>query len=264
MSGVPAAMKRNRLLRSGVNALRHRTVTPADALLVSYPKSGNTWLKFMLAHALTGVAATFDATEDAIGTVGGRTDVPALLPGGGRILKSLEAFSTGVRAPGPVVYVVRDGRDVAVSYYQQLVRKGLNPGAFSSYLPRFVAGEVDGYGPWGAHVTSWLDRRVTRERRLLTIRYEDLLEDPLGGLQQTLEFLGATVDAEVVEAAVEANRFEQMRRRETDSAFHAKQGDKFFVRRGIAGEWRETFSEADTALFDRAFGAVLDRLGYMR
>jgi uncharacterized cupin superfamily protein len=55
-----------------------------------------------------------------------------------------------------------------------------------------------------------------------------------------------------------------MRRRETESEFHAKQGDKFFVRRGIAGEWRETFSEADTALFNSAFGAVLDRLGYMR
>jgi hypothetical protein len=264
MSGVPSALKRNPLLRSGMNALRHRSVTQADALLVSYPKSGNTWLKFMLAHALTGVATSFDATEDAIGRVGGRTDVPALLPGGGRILKSHEAFSAGVRAPGPVVYVVRDGRDVAVSYYQQFVRRGWNPGAFSSFLPRFVAGEVDGYGAWGAHVTSWLDRRAPRDERLLTIRYEDLLEDPLGGLQQTLEFLGASVDAEVVEAAVEANRFEQMRRRETESAFHAKQGDKFFVRRGIAGEWRETFSEADIALFDGAFGGVLDRLGYER
>jgi hypothetical protein len=264
MSGVPAAMKRNRLLRSGVNAVRHRTVTRSDALLVSYPKSGNTWLKFMLAHALTGVATSFDATEDAIGSVGGHTDVPPLLPGGGRILKSHEALSTGVRAPGPVVYVVRDGRDVAVSYHQAFVRKGLNPGAFSGYLPRFVAGEVDGYGAWGAHVTSWLDGRVARDGRLLTIRYEDLLEDPIGGLQLTLEFLGASVDAEAVEAAVEANRFEQMRRRETESSFHEKQGDKFFVRRGIAGEWRETFSEADIALFDGAFGAVLDRLGYAR
>jgi hypothetical protein len=259
---IPAAAKRNRLLRSGVNALRHRGVTQADALLVSYPKSGNTWLKFMLAHALTGVATSFDATEDAIGRVGGRTDVPALLPDGGRILKSHEAFSAGVRAPGPVVYVVRDGRDVAVSYYQQFVRRGWEPGEFSDFLPRFVAGQVDGYGPWGAHVTSWLDGRVAPDRRLLTIRYEDLLEDPLGGLQQTLGFLGVSVDADVVEAAVEANRFEQMRRRETESAFHEKQGDRFFVRRGIAGEWRETFSDADAALFDRAFGAVLERLGY--
>jgi hypothetical protein len=264
MSGVPAAMKRNRLLRSGVNALRHRAVTRADALLVSYPKSGNTWLKFMLAHALTGVATSFDATEDAIGQVGKRTDVPALLPGGGRILKSHEAFAAGVRARGPVVYVVRDGRDVAVSYHRQFERRGWNPGPFSTYLPRFVAGQVDGYGPWGTHVTSWLDGRVARDGRLLTIRYEDLLDDPLGGLQETLEFLGASVDAEVVEAAVEANRFEEMRKRETESAFHAKQGDKFFVRRGIAGEWQETFSEADIALFDGAFGAVLDRLGYMR
>ncbi len=262
--GVPVAVKRNRLLRSGVNAYRHRGVTPADALLASYPKSGNTWVKLMLAHALTGVAASFDEQEDAIGRVGGRTDVPALLPGGGRILKSHEPFSAGVRAPGPVVYVVRDGRDVAVSYYQQFVRTGLNPGAFSSYLPRFVAGKVDGFGPWGAHVTSWLDGRVANDGRLLTLRYEDLLEDPLGGLQQALDFLGASVEPEVVEAAVEANRFEQMRRRETESAFHERQNNQFFVRRGIAGEWRETFSDADSALFDRAFGTVLERLGYDR
>lgn len=259
---VPTAMKRNWVLRSSVNAFRHRGVRRADALLVSYPKSGNTWLKFMLAHALTGVATSFDATEDAIGTVGGRTDVPALLPGGGRILKSHEACSAGVRAPGRVVYVVRDGRDVAVSYYEQSRRKGLESGAFSSFLPRFVAGEVDGYGSWGTHVTSWLDRDMARDGRLLTIRYEDLLEDPPGGLQQTLEFLGVEAGADVVEAAVEANRFEQMRQRETESAFHEKQGDQFFVRRGIAGEWAETFSAEDAALFDHAFGAVLERLGY--
>ena len=261
---VPAAMKRNWVLRGGVNAFRHRGVKPADALLVSYPKSGNTWVKFMLAHALTGVPASFDATEEAIGTIGGDMDVPGLLPGGGRILKSHESFSAGVRAPGPVVYVVRDGRDVAVSYYQQSVRKGPDPGEFSSFLPRFAAGELDGYGPWGVHVTSWLDGRVARDERLLTIRYEDLLEDPTGGLQQTLEFLGVPVGADVVEAAVEANRFEEMRQRETVSAFHEQEGKQFFVRRGIAGEWRETFSAADAALFDHAFGAVLERLGYDR
>jgi hypothetical protein len=261
---VPAAVKRNKLLRGGVNALRHRGVTRADALLVSYPKSGNTWLKFMLAHALTGVPQSFDATDETIGSVDGRTDVPALLPGGGRILKSHEPFSAGVRAPGRVVYVVRDGRDVAVSYYQQFVRRGEESGEFSSYLPRFVAGEVDPYGPWGPHVTSWLDRQVANDGRLLTIRYEDLLDDPAGGLEQTLDFLGVSVGADVLEAAVEANRFEQMRKRETDSAFHEKWGGKFFVRRGIAGEWRETFSEADATLFDGAFGPVLDRLGYAR
>ena len=263
---IPAAAKRNRILRSGVNALRHRGVTPADALLVSYPKSGNTWVKFMLGHALTGVAASFDATEDTIGTIGGRTDVPALLPGGGRILKSHEAFSAGVRAPGRVVYVVRDGRDVAVSYYHhKLRRKHLDPGTtFSSFLPRFIAGEADGYGTWGDHVTSWLDRREALDGRLLTLLYEEALADPRGEVQRVLEFLGAPVAPGAVEAAVEANRFEQMRRRETESAFHERQGDKFFVRRGIAGEWRETFSEADLALFDRAFGPVLERLGYAR
>ena len=261
---VPAAVKRNRVLRSSVNALRHRGVRRADALLVSYPKSGNTWMKFMLAHALTGVAASFDATEDAIGTIGGEMDVPTLLPGGGRILKSHEALTPGVRAPGRVVYVVRDGRDVAVSYYHQLLRKGPQPGEFSSFLPRFVAGEVDGYGSWAAHVTSWLDGQVARDGRISVVRYEDLLEDPPNGLRRTLEFLGASVDADTLEAAVEANRFEQMRRRETESAFHEEQGDRFFVRRGVSGEWRETFSETDSALFDRACGTVLERLGYTR
>jgi hypothetical protein len=261
---VPVAAKRNRLLRSGLNAFRHRGVTRADALLVSYPKSGNTWIKFMIAHALTGVAPNFDATQDTIGEIGRDTDVPTLLPGGGRILKSHEACSTGVRAPGRVVYVVRDGRDVAVSYYHHLLRRGPAPGEFSSFLPRFVAGEFDGYGPWADHVTSWLDWGGERDGGLLTIRYEDILEDPFSGLQQTLEFLGVPVGADVVEAAVEANRFEQMRKRETESAFHERQGERFFVRRGISGEWRETFSAADTALFDHACGAVLERLGYDR
>lgn len=260
-AAAPLPLRRNRFLRAGVNAVRHRNLTPADALLVSYPKSGNTWLKFMLAHALTGEATTFDSSEALVGTVG-VTDSPPLLPSGGRILKSHERYGLGVRAPGLVVQLVRDGRDVAVSYYHHLVRRGASFDSFSAYLRLFTRGRLDGYGRWDEHVASWLDSPHTVDGRLLTLRYEALLEAPEEHLRQAIAFLGVEVDETRVAPSVNASRFDRMRERERSSRFHERQNGQFFVRKGVAGEWREAFDEADLRLFEHSFGETLTRLGY--
>ena len=45
---------------------RHATVSRRDTFLASYPKSGNTWLKFMLTYLLSGREADFDSDSTAV------------------------------------------------------------------------------------------------------------------------------------------------------------------------------------------------------
>src|SRR6185503_5706610 len=109
------------------------------------------------------------------------------------------------------IYLIRDGRDVAVSYYYTLIRRGLYEGEFSPFLRLFLGGGVDGYGPWHEHVASWLDSPLAREGSVLAVKYEDLLGQPVENLSTTMEFLGVPVARERAEETVRAYSAERMR-----------------------------------------------------
>lgn len=109
---------RRRLQRSFVRRLwtgvRHRTLGSADVPVAAYPKSGSTWLRFLLAEAVTGRTADFQSVGDVIPYVGKQRGAPHVLPSGGRLVKTHEPYRPEYRTS---VYLVRDIRDVVVSYY---------------------------------------------------------------------------------------------------------------------------------------------------
>ena len=244
---------------------RHAGVSRRDAFLVSYPKSGNTWLKFMLTELLGGRKADLDHDSTVIADVGSHRSTPGVLPGDGRLIKSHEPWSGPQRRMyRKAIYLIRDGRDVAVSYYYTLIRRGLYEGEFSPFLRLFLGGGVDGYGPWHEHVASWLDSPLAREGSLLALRYEDLLGQPVENLSTTMEFLGVPVARERAEETVRAYSADRMRERERASQFHErkKRQDIMFVRTAGSGDWREAFSGEDRELFAEVTGGLLERLGY--
>jgi hypothetical protein len=244
---------------------RHRRVSRQDAFLVSYPKSGNTWLKFMLTYLLSGTEVDFDSASTTIAEVGSHHSTPAVLPGGGRLIKSHEPYAGPQRRSyRKAIYLIRDGRDVAVSYYYTLIRRGLYEGDFGPFLRLFLGGGVDGYGPWHRHVESWLASPVHQGGSLLVVKYEDLLSEPVEHVSRAMEFLDQPVAPERAEEAISTYSVERMRERERLSRFHAKQkrSDIMFVRTAQSGDWAGTFSAADEQLFARVTGDLLGQLGY--
>src|SRR5687768_1264987 len=109
---------RRALRRSPVRYLvriwwKTRGITPNDVMIVSYPRAGNLWLRYMLVTLLTGDADIGKVTALAPGLWNLRNP-PPLIPGGGRIIKTHEPHNRVYRR---AIHLVRDPRDAAVSYF---------------------------------------------------------------------------------------------------------------------------------------------------
>jgi hypothetical protein len=235
---------------------------PDDVFIVSYPKSGSTWARFLLANYLTGNRCDFGSVSHHIPDLHYSPRIDPALPRP-RLVKS--HFPCDARYPR-VINIVRDGRDVAVSYYYHALRyRRLDRATtFAAFLGAFNAGAVDDYGPWGAHVLSWLDREGAD---LLVMRYEDMTADPVAALVRMLRFIGHAVVPDAVASAVEASSFSRMQlveeaQRDLIPQWSATEREIRFVRKGVAGEYRSHFDADAEAAFERRHGQALARLGY--
>ncbi|HEX9819860.1 MAG TPA: sulfotransferase domain-containing protein, partial [Methylomirabilota bacterium] len=177
-----------------------------DTFLVSYPRSGSAWLRRL-------IAAIQDPTRE-IDVAHIEQWVPDIYAAGAgleqrarpRIMKSHERFD---EAYPRVVYLVRDGRDVAVSYYN--LSRTLNgfEGSFDDFLMQFLSGKGLQFGSWSSHVESWLSRPPGPA--FLLVRYEDLHRDVMSTLGRVAGHLGWRPAREPVLRATEVCRFENHR-----------------------------------------------------
>jgi hypothetical protein len=253
---------RHRALRAPVVRWRHRTLTPEDAFLAAYPRSGTTWLRFLLFEALTGRESAFGVVRDAVPSVGHQDGARAVLPSGGRIVQTHERFCDRDR---PVVYIVRDARSVVVSEYRWQKRSRFFSGSLDHFVDDFLSGECNPWGPWDAHVNYWQGSIAARRDRLLLIRYEDLRRATEECFSAILSFLGARVDETGLGEAVAHNSLEGMRakqqraREPRDGSVGAR---TTFVGTGSTEGWREILGPEHVAALEERFGPTLRSLGY--
>lgn len=147
-----------------------------DVWIVSYPKSGNTWTRFLIGNLISqGKPIDWSNIERWVPDIYyGRDSQFRSLPRP-RYFKSHEAYHPDYRR---VVLIVRDPRDVAISYFH-FVRKAKHlpvDATMADFMDLFLAGRIDPYGSWGENVGSWLGaRRGTSD--CIVVRYEDLLDN---------------------------------------------------------------------------------------
>jgi len=275
---------------------------PGLILLASFMKSGNTWLRILLqmlesadaAVDINALRSTTSATsrklfEQMAGiesrhltmaeVAAARPAVAHMLarqPGKAMRLKVheayLPAFGTSTPAFPPetvqaVLHLVRDPRDVAVSLAEHMgcsletavVRMGDPDFAVGarrwhpSELPQF-------FSDWSRHTLSWLEAPLP----VLTLRYEDMLADPIAALAAAVRHIGITATQERLAAAVHAASFERLRAQEDKAGFHERPPHMHrFFRRGEAGGWRGELPSHLARAMEERHGAVMHRLGYL-
>ena len=198
---------------------------------------------------------------------------------GPEIVEEISAIYPGAR----VIHIIRDGRDVVISTMHHRWNQAADQGGTVELTPdqlakreayrknpRALLESGEGIFPDGwlrGNAAKWNTRvsRAVRDGPALLganyreVRYEDLLERPREEVEQLLEFLGADARDQIVERCVSAASFERL----SGGRSRGQEAASFF-RKGIAGDWKNTFTGQDKQDFKAVAGNLLVELGYER
>jgi hypothetical protein len=247
---------------------RNFAVLPDDTMVVSYPRSGNTWTRFLVANLLhPSREVTFANIEALIpdtSSISSRTLKRIPRP---RVIKSHEYFDH--RYP-KLIYIVRDPRDVALSYYdfQRKYRHIPDGYPLENYVDDFVKGKLisASWGTWGENVGSWLSTRGRTDKFLL-LRFEDMLQDTGRELTRVAQFLEVSATAEMLQGAItnsSSGHMQQLEKEQQDQwvATRKHRKDIPFVRVAKAGGWKTNLPECSVQQIETAWGDLMTSLGY--
>lgn len=245
---------------------RNLVILPDDVFLVSFPKSGNTWTRFLLANLLFPErTVTFTNVHLLIPdpTATNKRDFDRIPRP--RVIKSHECFEP--RYPR-VIYIVRDPRDVVVSqyHYHRKIRKIEDDTPIEHFVTRFLAGETCAHGSWGQNAVTWLMAREG-DPRFLLLRYEDMLRDTIHELTKIATFLGIDTSPGRRASAVERSSAGRMRKMEETQAdkcglTKGSRKDLSFVRAASANGWRSELPPDQVARMEGVWGPIMSHLGY--
>ncbi len=189
----------------------------SDVFLVGHPKSGNTWLAFMLAVLVNNdreKLINISNISDFVPTIHGNDQSIR----GYKKLQSPRIFRT--EAPNypdsypRTIYIVRDPRAVLLSYYHHCVHDTCrNDWPISEFVDEMLSvGCIESLEPdlirWDRQVDAWLMR--AKHQPVSIVKYEDLKYDCQNVLHQLSEFIELDSDAELLDIAVNRGDFSRI------------------------------------------------------
>jgi hypothetical protein len=259
---------------------RARELSGGDAIILSIPKSGRTWLRaFLCAYFCKRFGLEFTLRP-------GRYALPGLP----RIVFSHDLFEHRTKGDrwdrirgkylvprrelnrAKIILLARDPRDCFVSLYLQLTRRDPNAPVKlrQKSVSEMLRDEKFGVAAIIKAMNDWLSEFGDRENFTL-VQYEALRASPAEHFRDLLAVLGeSSPDANIFQEAFEFSRFENMQKLEAAGAFDSKilhPGDvrdpeSFKVRRGKVGGYREYLSADDQQFAAVAITELDRRFGY--
>jgi len=248
--------------------------------LASYPKSGNTWLRFFLYSYYIGIPLDSSDINKKIPDIHITSDLANVT--NDRIFsKTHFIHSPGhpwIRHTTGFIYILRHPKDVLLSNLNYFLLTGhsqLDPVRFAHEFIRHKGVQhwkSAGMGSWIEHARSWLSATDTPH---LVLRYEQMRANPHKEFSRVIEYLGEEADKKRLDMAILRSSFDNLRRIENKEKKQNKyspvfwgnpattdKGFRFINKGGV----RQTLSQIDPALdqlFDDAFNEDLRKLGYL-
>ncbi|MGF1650918.1 MAG: sulfotransferase domain-containing protein [Hyphomicrobiaceae bacterium] len=213
--------------------------------LISYPKSGRTWLRYAFTHL--GIDDHIVFHHD------GFEFNDAALP---RLDFAPEPRVERYRG-ARVVYLARDPRDIMVSLFHQVTGRFADIFCYQGTVSEFLRHDYFGAHNLARFQTLW--RELTERGVAIEVKYEDCHADFASSLRRIVDHYGLSVTDERYRAAVEAARFDRMQEVEREGAFSEPwlrpRNGSLKVREGKVGGYKDALSTADIAYLDAVFGA---------
>ena len=268
--------------------------------IASYPKSGSTWMRAFLHNYIRNPDAPYDINRltdltaadinaDRYHRYDPRpasqysiADVQRMRPLVHRDLTMLDSTLVFVKthnallqiAGAPLItpevtagaiYIVRDPRDIAVSYSRHRGRSiddtidfMANPEAATGGTDRRV---YERLGSWSLHVHSWTNRPDPRVR---IVRYEAMVEAPEATFGPQISWLGQTPPPERLDRAIRFSSFNELQAQERAKGFKERVAGSTapFFSTGQPGNWRSVLTPSQQARIERDHGTIMQRFGY--
>jgi hypothetical protein len=163
------------------------------------------------------------------------------------------------------VYIIRDPRDVVVSYARHY---GQTPAEAAQAISRpdnttaADATSVKQYlGDWSDHVVGWTG---ASDFPVHLMRYEDMKADARTAFAKLLDFLGIPVDERRLERAIGFSSFDEMKRQESVTPFIERSANlERFFHTGESGQWKAALAPEDVAFLRDRHGKVMKKYGYL-
>lgn len=261
--------------------------------IASFPKSGNTWARILLAYYFLPKEAGLDINsihkftlsdmrrdffERANGGPIEKLDFDEWLALRSKVIPLIArskpnfhfvkthcalAKVKGVSLIPPAftagaIYLLRNPFDVSLSYARHLsvdVDVAIDRMCDAENTNGSLQGIREPIGRWDAHVGTWTG---TTGLHLKMFRYEDLLSDTEAQAKQMLSFFGIKVDLGKLRWAIRKASFKSLQKQETEMGFRERPQnmERFFVS-GRSGGWK---SELTSAQIERIFEAFEDTI----
>lgn len=231
-----------------------------DIYIVGYPKSGNTWMQFIVSCIKYGINPDFlseSLAQELVPDIHARKYYKRYSP-----QMAFKAHSLPNKIMKQVIYIVRDGRDVLASYYGMYQSMGI-----SVDVKKMVTkGDFLNTCKWHEHISSW--KKNPYNAKILVIKYENLISNPITELQKISFFLNIKQDDSFLTKVADGNTFEKIKNKAivmgTAKHFFDQHADGHkFYRKGKVGSFKEDIPDEVLEIFQNESFQELSELGYI-
>jgi estrone sulfotransferase len=238
-----------------------------DIYLVSYPRSGNTWMRVLISELLYGESGeSIKSLDYYVPDIYEETYADNVIPAPFHCVKSHSPCN--YHSPSSnykqVIYLIRDPRDVVLSYYRYQGKLAHYSFGFEQFIIDWLNGRIWPCS-WQEHVNSWTGGNIQNKNlNLYVVRYEDLLSDTERQILELTSSLGLNVTKEAVQRAVASANVENMRMKEAQGMRASEKAQGFqFIGLATSKAWKDTLTLHQLDLINSYAGHAMERHGYI-